>query len=109
MKIAPTGRESNVARATSSPAHIRDSNSDANATVWLERIIKQVARETCAFEIKRWKEKEQASEKIVRAHGNTIVELTQAQYEEFQNAMAPLYEEYGSAYMSTINAIKSTN
>ncbi|MBR4630317.1 MAG: TRAP transporter substrate-binding protein [Treponema sp.] len=73
------------------------------------RIIKQVARETCAFEIKRWKEKEQASEKIVRAHGNTIVELTQAQYEEFQNAMAPLYEEYGSAYMSTINAIKSTN
>ena len=72
-------------------------------------LIKQAAKETCDFEIQKWKEKEQEAEKIIRANGNKIIELTPKQYEEFQEAMSPLYEKYGSAYTSIINAIKSTN
>ena len=72
-------------------------------------LIKQAAKETCEFEIQRWKEKELSAEKIVRANGNRIIELSPSAYAEFQNAMQPLYEKYGSDYTSVINAIKSTN
>ena len=72
-------------------------------------LIKQAAKETCEFEIQKWKEREQAAEKTVRANGNRIIELSPSAYAEFQNAMQPLYEKYGSDYTSVINSIKSTN
>ncbi len=50
-----------------------------------------------------------SAEKIVRANGNRIIELSPSAYAEFQNTMQPLYEKYGSDYTSVINAIKSTN
>ena len=72
-------------------------------------IIKQCAKETQEFEIRKWREREFSSEQIVRSNGNTIVELTSVAFAEFQTAMQPLYERYGSQYTDIIRQIQSTN
>jgi len=71
------------------------------------QIIKEVAKQTQNFEIAKWKEKEASSEEIVRANGNTIIELTPEAYSEFQAAMAPLYDEYGKDYTEIIEAVRA--
>lgn len=71
------------------------------------QIIKQVAKETQAFEIQKWAEREQASKAKVVAAGSVVTELTSAQLAEFQAKMAPLYEEYGKAYKDVITAIQN--
>ena len=73
------------------------------------RLIKECAKETQSFEIQKWKEKEAASEQIVRANGNTIIELSSAAFSEFQEAMQPVYAKYGSQYSDIIQTIKNTN
>lgn len=70
-------------------------------------IIKQCAKDTQAFEIQKWAEKEASSEKIVREAGTTVIELEPAAYAEFQAKMAPLYDEFGADYVDVINAIKA--
>ena len=72
-------------------------------------IIRQCAKETQEFEIKRWKEREVSSEQIVRSNGNTIVELSASAFAEFQAAMQPLYEKYGGQYTDIILQIQNTN
>ncbi|MBQ3649372.1 MAG: TRAP transporter substrate-binding protein, partial [Treponema sp.] len=72
-------------------------------------IIKSVAKQTQEFEIQKWKEKEAASEQISRQNGCKVIQLTPKAYEEFQKAMAPVYEKHGQKYMSIIEAIRSTN
>lgn len=69
-------------------------------------IIKQVAKETQEFEIAEWAKKEASSEQIVRAAGTTVISLTPEAFAEFQSRMAPLYNEFGSAYTDTINKIR---
>lgn len=69
-------------------------------------IIKQVAKETQEFEIAAWAKKEAESEKIVRAAGTTVIDLSPDAYAEFQSKMAPLYTEFGAAYTDIINQIK---
>ena len=71
-------------------------------------IIKEVAKETQEFEIKKWKEREISAEQIVRANGNTIIELASDAFAEFQNAMQPLYDKYGSQYTDIISTIRNT-
>ena len=73
------------------------------------QILKECAKETQEFEIRRWKEKEAASEQAVRANGNTIIELTPSAFAEFQAAMQPLYDKYGSQYSDIIRQIQNTN
>ena len=72
-------------------------------------IIKSVAKQTQEFEIQKWKEKEAASEQISRQNGCKVIQLTPKAYEEFQKAMAPVYEKHGQKYMSIIEAIRATN
>lgn len=72
-------------------------------------IIREVAKLTQEFEIERWKEKEAASEKIVRGNGNTIIELSSSAHAEFQEAMQGLYDKYGKDYTNIINSIKNMN
>ena len=72
-------------------------------------IIKSVAKQTQEFEIQKWKEKEAASEQISRQNGCKVIQLTPKTYEEFQKAMAPVYEKHGRKYMSIIEAIRATN
>lgn len=69
-------------------------------------IIREVALETQAFEIQKWKEREQYSERIARQNGCQVIELTPQQRAEFEKAMEPVYNKHGAAYMSTINAIR---
>jgi TRAP-type C4-dicarboxylate transport system substrate-binding protein len=68
-------------------------------------IIKQCAKSTQEFEIAQWKAMEKKSEANVRAGGTIVVELTPAEMQLFQDAMAPLYKEYGAKYQNIINAI----
>lgn len=68
-------------------------------------IIKQCAKETQEYEIAQWKAMEKKSEANVRAAGTNVVELTPAQLQLFQDAMKPLYAEYGAKYTSIIAAI----
>ena len=70
-------------------------------------IIKQCAKETQEFEKEQWKLKEVAAEEIVRNNGNTIVEIDAETMAKYEAKMAPLYDEFGAAYMDTINAIKA--
>jgi TRAP-type C4-dicarboxylate transport system substrate-binding protein len=71
------------------------------------QIIKQVAKETQAFEIQKWAEREESSKAKVVAAGSVVTELTAAQLAEFQAKMAPLYDEYGKSYMDVITAIQN--
>ncbi|MCX7028204.1 MAG: TRAP transporter substrate-binding protein DctP [Spirochaetes bacterium] len=68
-------------------------------------IIKQCAKATQEYEIAQWKAMEKKSEANVRAGGTIVVELTPAQMQLFQDAMVPLYKEYGAKYQNIINAI----
>lgn len=68
-------------------------------------IIKQCAKSTQEYEIHQWKRMEKESEAAVRAGGAIPVELTPQEQKLFQDAMAPLYKEYGSQYTEIINAI----
>ncbi len=68
-------------------------------------IIKACAKQTQEFEIAQWKAMEKKSEANVLANGATAVPLTAKEMQAFQDAMAPLYKEYGAKYTSIINAI----
>jgi TRAP-type C4-dicarboxylate transport system substrate-binding protein len=68
-------------------------------------IIKECAKATQEFEIAQWKAMEKKSEANVRAAGTIVVPLTPAQMQLFQDAMKPLYAEYGAKYQSIIDAI----
>lgn len=68
-------------------------------------IIKQCAKATQEFEIKEWAKMEKKSEEAVRKDGTIVVELTAQDLKLFQDAMAPLYKEYGAKYTDIINAI----
>jgi TRAP-type C4-dicarboxylate transport system substrate-binding protein len=68
-------------------------------------ILKACAKSTQEFEIAQWKEMEKKSEANVLANGAKAVPLTAAQMKVFQDAMKPLYAEYGAKYTSIINAI----
>ena len=69
-------------------------------------IIEKCAADTQAYEIQKWAEKEKSSEEIVRKAGTTVVELTPAAFKNFQDKMAPLYDEYGKDYKDIIGAIQ---
>lgn len=69
--------------------------------------IKALAKETQEFEIQRWNEKEKESEQIIREAGNTIIDITPEAYKEFQDTMAPLYDEFGADYKDIIEGIRA--
>ncbi|MDR1533757.1 MAG: TRAP transporter substrate-binding protein [Planctomycetota bacterium] len=69
-------------------------------------LIFKSAADTQAFEIEKWAEKEKSSEEIVRKAGTAVVTLTPAAFAGFQSKMAPLYEEFGSAYKDIIAQIQ---
>ncbi len=70
-------------------------------------LIKQCAKETQAYEIQKWTEREESSRAKVLAGGATATQPTAAQLSEFQSRMAPLYQEYGKDYMDVITAIQN--
>ena len=71
-----------------------------------QAIIRECSVAVQAYEIEQWALKEASSEEIVRAAGVTVVELTPEERVLFEEAMAPLYDEFGADYTDIINAIK---
>ena len=71
-------------------------------------IIRQCAKETQEYEIAKWAEREASSEAIVLAGGVVAYTPTAAELQEFQDAMAPLYQKYGAGYEDLIEAIINT-
>ncbi len=69
-------------------------------------IIRECAVAVQQYEIDEWAKKEASSEKIVRDAGTTVIELTPEARAEFEQAMLPLYEEFGSEWTDLINQIK---
>ncbi|MDO4546903.1 MAG: TRAP transporter substrate-binding protein [Clostridia bacterium] len=80
---------------------------DAGVSAEDIEIIKQCAKETQEYEKEQWRLKEVASEEIVRANGNTIIELTAEEMELFREAVQPLYETYAADYTDVIEAIRA--
>jgi len=70
-------------------------------------IIEECAKATQEFEIAAWAAKEKSSEEIVRAAGTTVVELTPEARAEFEERMAPLYDQYAADYADVIAQIKA--
>ena len=69
------------------------------------KIIFECAKETQEFEIKKWKEKEVESEKLIREAGNVIIQLTEEEKDEFRTLMKPLYEDYAKGYEAIVEEI----
>jgi TRAP-type C4-dicarboxylate transport system substrate-binding protein len=72
-----------------------------------QEIIKQAAKDSVTLQRKLWADKEKESEEKVRAAGCIITELTPEAFQGFQDAVAPVYEEY-SQYSDIIKRIKDT-
>lgn len=70
--------------------------------------LRECALETEELERGLWREKEAEAERIVRAAGNTVVELTEGERSTFRAALQPLYDEYESSYgglMAEVRAV----
>jgi TRAP-type C4-dicarboxylate transport system substrate-binding protein len=68
-------------------------------------IIKDCAKQTQEFEIAQWKAMEKKSEEAVLAGGAIAVPLSAVEMKAFQEAMVPLYKEYGAKYAAIMNDI----
>lgn len=73
-----------------------------------QKIIQEAAAESAQIERKLWAEKEKASEAKVKAGGSVITELSPAEKQKFQDAMAPLYTKYGAGFEDLIKDIQNT-
>jgi tripartite ATP-independent transporter DctP family solute receptor len=70
-------------------------------------IIKKSAKDTEEFEKAAWAKKVEESKKIVKDAGSILIDPTAAAVLEFQNAMKPLYGEYGKGYEDVIQQIQT--
>lgn len=72
-----------------------------------QEIIKEAARDSIDFQIEKWAEFEQVAEEAIRAHGNTITELSSDAYAEFQEAMQPLYDNLSDELKDVVAEIRA--
>ncbi|AEE16156.1 TRAP transporter substrate-binding protein [Treponema brennaborense] len=72
-----------------------------------QKIIREAALESAKIERELWAAKENASEAKVKAGGAVVTELSAAEKQKFQDAMAPLYKKYGAGYESVIADIQA--
>lgn len=71
-------------------------------------IVKECARECAIYERELWLQEEANSEKLVRDYGCVVTTLTDAQLEEFRQAVRPMYEEYPEEEQALIRQIQNT-
>lgn len=71
-----------------------------------QEIIKEAAKEAAIFEREEWAKAEQEAEKKIIENGNIITRLKSK--EDFQDAVAPLYDKYGAEYKELIDRIINT-
>lgn len=71
-----------------------------------EEIILRCAKESARYERELWREREAASEELVRSHGCVVTELGAAELEEFRKAVQPMYEGYDDEQKALIERIR---
>lgn len=77
-----------------------------NLTQEDQEIIKEAAQKAAIFEREEWAKAEQEAEKKIIENGNIITRLKSK--EDFQDAVAPLYDKYGAEYKELIDRIIHT-
>ncbi|MGL5438095.1 MAG: TRAP transporter substrate-binding protein [Lachnospiraceae bacterium] len=70
-----------------------------------QEIITACASESALYQRRIWAERETLSERVVRAAGCEVVELSAEEKARFQKAVFPVYEEFCADYMNIIEAI----
>jgi len=70
-------------------------------------VILRCAKESARYERELWREREAASEELIRSHGCTVTELSAAEQEKFRNAVQPLYDECGPEMQALIERIRN--
>lgn len=71
-------------------------------------IVKQCAKESAAYERQLWKQREEESEKRVRALGGTVTQLSDEELVKFREAVQPMYENYPEEQQKLIRAIRES-
>ena len=71
-------------------------------------IVRECARECAIYERELWLQEEADSEKLVRDYGCVVTTLTDAQLEEFRQAVQPMYEEYPEEKQTLIQEIRDS-
>ena len=70
-------------------------------------VLLQSAREAAIYERELWKERETASEALVRENGCVVTELDEAELQKFRDAAAPLYEDFPAEIQTIIKRIQA--
>ena len=70
-------------------------------------LLLQCAREAALYERELWKERERASEALVRENGCVVTEPDEATLQEFRAAAAPLYEGFPPEIQTLIKRIQA--
>ena len=74
-----------------------------------QQAIKDAAWESMDFQKQKWAEKSDSAKAEVEAAGCTIVVPTDDVVADFQEAVAPLHEEYAADYMETVEKINAVD
>ena len=69
-------------------------------------IVLQCAAESARYERELWKERETRSEALVRESGCVVTELSEDERRRFQDAVAPIYEEFSGEMAEMIRRIQ---
>ena len=69
-------------------------------------IVLQCAAESAQYERELWKEREARSETVVRESGCIVTELSEEEKTRFQEAVAPIYEEFSGESAELIRRIQ---
>ncbi|MBR1565611.1 MAG: TRAP transporter substrate-binding protein [Oscillospiraceae bacterium] len=70
-------------------------------------VIIQCAREAAVYERELWKEREAASEALVRENGCVVTELAEEELQKFRDAAAPLYASFPPETQALIERIQN--
>jgi TRAP-type C4-dicarboxylate transport system substrate-binding protein len=74
-----------------------------------QAIIKQAARDTQAYQIQKWAEREVTSLETVQKNPNVqLIKIAPEEWAKFSAAMEPLHAEFGKGYEDIIEQIKNT-
>lgn len=72
------------------------------------QIIMECAGESAQYERELWKEREEASEELVRSMGCTVTELSAEELEKFRQAVQPMYDSYPEDIQAVIKKIQES-
>jgi tripartite ATP-independent transporter DctP family solute receptor len=72
-----------------------------------QELIKKLAKEAQLEQRELWMAKEQESIEDMKAHNVTITEITPEEKKRFQDAMKPVWDQYGSKYTALLEEIQA--